>query len=188
MSFKLSNYFNRAILFIDNSNLLNVLKDITGNMDCNGVRVHYGKLVDFFEEYLSSESIKIKEVILYDGEVISDVCKRDKKERFLNSVKLILSKKGISFIAKIYPIDLTREKNVKQVDSAIVVDILSKAVRREMDVVILISGDRDFVPLLKEVKENFRLPVIVGFFDKGLSKELKEESFFINLELDKISF
>jgi hypothetical protein len=61
----------------------------------------------------------------------------------------------------------------KGLDLSIARDILSHAFRDNYDVMVLIAGDGDYVPLLEEVKRLGKI-CIVGFFEKeGLNPELR---------------
>lgn len=61
----------------------------------------------------------------------------------------------------------------KGLDLSIARDILSHGFRDNYDVMVLIAGDGDYVPLLEEVKRLGKI-CIVGFFEKeGLNPELR---------------
>jgi len=189
---KLTGFFSNACVFVDNSNLLNVLKESTGSKkEGRGIIIDYGMLLDFLGDNLNrvfQRNINIKSVFLYDGKPTNNEISASKKDAFISSVKKRTESRGIEFYSKLYPIELGRELHIKGVDTSIVLDIYSKALKRSIDIAILIAGDGDFIPVLERVQNELRIPVIVAFFDGyGLNRDLKKESvYFLALELDKI--
>ena len=67
-----------------------------------------------------------------------------------------------------------RQKKTKAVDIKLTVDILGYASRGVCSTIVLVAGDGDYVPLVKEVKK-FGCVVVLLYFgnDAGLSRELK---------------
>jgi len=66
-----------------------------------------------------------------------------------------------------------KDGDAKGVDISLTKDMLSHAFRDHYDVAVLIAGDGDYVPLVKEVKSLGKV-VYVGFFErKGLSPKLR---------------
>lgn len=63
----------------------------------------------------------------------------------------------------------------------IAIDMIEKALKKEYDVAILISGDADFVPLCELLKNNGKR-VISAFVTKGYSAELKQTQEHIHID------
>jgi uncharacterized LabA/DUF88 family protein len=185
-------FFSNICVFIDNSNLLNVLKESTGSKkEGRGIVIDYGKLLDFIEvelEKVFRRDLTVESVFLYDGKPTNNEVSAVKKDGFISSVKGRVESRNVEFHYDLFPIELGKEMHIKGVDTSIVLDIYSKALLRSIDIVVLIAGDGDFVPVVKRVQEELRLPVIIAFFDGyGMNKDLKGEScYFIPLELEKI--
>lgn len=68
-------------------------------------------------------------------------------------------------------------KKSKRVDITLAVDMLSHAHKKNFDVAVLISGDEDFVPLVKAVRQTGR-SVVIWFFSEGqgLSDNLRRSA------------
>jgi uncharacterized LabA/DUF88 family protein len=84
---------------------------------------------------------------------------------------------NIGFEPKVFKKDKKDEKT-KAVDIALCTDILSHAYLDNYDVAMLVAGDRDYVPLIEELKHHGKV-VVVAFFtgtDSGLSTELAQAS------------
>jgi uncharacterized LabA/DUF88 family protein len=84
---------------------------------------------------------------------------------------------SIGFEHKVFKKDSKTEKT-KAVDIALCTDILSHAYLNNYDVAMLVAGDRDYVPLIEELKHHGKV-VVVAFFtgtDSDLSSELAQAS------------
>jgi|SRR5215472_2124427 len=80
---------------------------------------------------------------------------------------------------------VNQEKHTKAVDISLATELLSLAYKDAYDVVCLIAGDQDYVPLVKEVKRSGK-QVYISFFtggsDAGLSEALRlEADLFLDL-------
>ncbi len=63
----------------------------------------------------------------------------------------------------------------KGVDVLLAVDMLTKAYENHYDVAVFIGGDRDFIPLIKAVKDQTGKQVYGAVFSRSCSQELKRE-------------
>ena len=62
----------------------------------------------------------------------------------------------------------------KGVDSLIAIDMLTKAYQGQYDVGILVTGDSDFIEIVKSVK-NSGVNIMGAYFEKNMPKELEHE-------------
>lgn len=73
----------------------------------------------------------------------------------------------------------SQEQHTKAVDISLATDLLSLAYKNAFDIVCLIAGDQDYVPLVQEVKRIGK-QVFISFFsgspDAGLSDSLRREA------------
>jgi len=68
------------------------------------------------------------------------------------------------------------------VDITLATDMLSHAFNDNYEVVVLVAGDEDYVPLVQEVKRTGK-QVALWFLQDGLSRHLKREcDFFLDLQ------
>ncbi len=63
----------------------------------------------------------------------------------------------------------------KQVDITLATEMLSNCYNNNYDVAVLVAGDKDYVPLVKELKRNGK-NISLWFIDNGLNPELKREA------------
>ena len=66
-----------------------------------------------------------------------------------------------------------KERDSKGVDIALTKDMLTHAFFDHCDVAVLMSGDGDYVPLVKEVKRLGKVVCVGAFSESGLNPELK---------------
>lgn len=80
-------------------------------------------------------------------------------------------------------------KNSKGVDITLAKDILSHSFRDNLDVVVLVAGDEDYLPLLEEIKRLGKIACLYFFEDEigGLSPKLRLASDFFQ-SIDKATF
>jgi uncharacterized LabA/DUF88 family protein len=73
-----------------------------------------------------------------------------------------------------------QSQKTKVVDVDITMDIMRAALTMPIDVMILLSGDGDYVPLIREVARSTSKQVFVGAFSSGLADQLMScaEDFF----------
>jgi uncharacterized LabA/DUF88 family protein len=73
-----------------------------------------------------------------------------------------------------------RGQKAKGVDIGICVDALSHAARNHYDTAVILSGDRDYLKLIREI-QSYGKQCYVGAFSSGLSYELKNaaDHFFL---------
>ncbi len=161
----------RITVFIDNSNIFKGFQKYD-------VKVDYEKLKN-----LITHNRKLTAIYLYEGVVypISPEKKRWYKELAAKSGYII--KVSFDKISKSGAIE-------KKVDIKIAIDIISLAYEDVYDTAILISGDGDFLPVIKKVKK-LNKKVELWAFRYSLANTLKQELeigniYYLDDILDKI--
>ncbi len=145
----------RVIVFIDNSNIF------------KGFR-KYDMKVDY--EKLKNEINRDRElhgIFLYEGVVYPMSPGKKKWYEELNKRSGYLIKASFDKIASSGVIE-------KKVDIKIAIDIISLAYENAYDTAVLVSGDGDFVPIVKKLKELDK-KVEIWAFRYSLANALKEE-------------
>lgn len=88
---------------------------------------------------------------------------------------------SIRIVPHIFKKEKRSQKN-KSVDINIVTDILRHTYNDSIDIIFLLSGDGDYIPVLEEVMRNGK-QVYIGAFSNGLNPNLKYMADeFINLD------
>ncbi|MFW9989700.1 MAG: NYN domain-containing protein [Candidatus Odinarchaeota archaeon] len=145
----------RITIFIDNSNIFKGFQKYD-------VKVDYEKL-----KTLITHGRKLNAIYLYEGVVypISPEKKRWYKDLSAKSGYII----RVSF-------DKISKNGVieKKVDIKIAIDIISLASKNVYDTAVLVSGDGDFLPVIKKVKK-LNKKVELWAFRYSLANILKEE-------------
>jgi uncharacterized LabA/DUF88 family protein len=81
----------------------------------------------------------------------------------------------IGFTPRVFKKDNRREKT-KGVDIALATDVLTNAFLNNYDIAVLIAGDGDYAPMVREVKRLGKEVYVAFFKNTGLSPRLKIES------------
>ncbi len=125
---------DRITIFIDNSNIFKGFQKYN-------IKVDYEKLKNFI-----TRGRRLDAIFLYEGVVypMSPEKRSWYKELTIRSGYII--KASFDKIARSGAIE-------KKVDINIAIDIVSLAYENAYDTVVLVSGDGDFVPVVKKVKE-----------------------------------
>ena len=145
----------RVIVFIDNSNIFNGFKKYN-------IKADYEKLKNVI-----CRDRELHGIFLYEGVVypISPEKKRWYEE--LNKRSGYVIKTSFDKIAPSGVVE-------KKVDIKIAIDIISLAYEKAYDIAVLVSGDGDFVPVVKKVKELDK-GMEVWAFRYSMANALKEE-------------
>ena len=154
---------NRIVIFVDNSNIFQGFKKYN-------IKADYEKLKNLITRGRNLQSIFLYEGIIYP---ISS----EKKSWY----KGLSSKSGYVIKASFDKIS-SQGVAEKKVDINIAVDIISLAYENAYDTAVLVSGDGDFVPVVKRLKEIGK-SVEVWAFKYSLANTLKKE-----LELENINY
>jgi uncharacterized LabA/DUF88 family protein len=154
---------NRIVIFVDNSNIFQGFKKYN-------IKADYEKLKNFI---ISDR--KLEAIFLYEGIVYPISPEKKKWYKELSNKSGYVIKASFNKISS-YGVD------EKKVDISIAVDIISLAYENAYDTAVLVSGDGDFLPVIKKLNEIGK-NVEVWAFKYSLANTLKEE-----LEQQQIHF
>ena len=159
------------IIFIDNSNLFHSFQSL--NFHCD-----YSKL-----KTVITKNRNLIEANIYAG-LMYPV--REKEKAWFNS----LYQMGYTINTRAIKVAPNGKKIEKRIDVLMAVDIISTAYEKTIDTIIIVSGDSDFVPVVKKLTK-LNKNVELWSFKKLLSRQLceilkPEQIFYIDDYLDKI--
>jgi uncharacterized LabA/DUF88 family protein len=160
----------RAMLFVDGENLCFRAQDMAKDTGQKLVGAHerdvyYWPAQPLIDQLRLGASVPIR-VILRSFYYCSAVADDPKLIDIRSKLK------SLGFNAPCVFKKQTKREKSKQVDIQLSVDMLSNAYLGNYDVAILISGDADFVPVVREVQRLGKY-VYLWSFDSGLGPELK---------------
>ena len=153
----------RIMIFIDNSNIFKGFRKFD-------IKADYEKLKN-----LISRGRILQGIFLYEGVVYPMSPEKKKWYEDLRNRSGYVIKASFDKIVSNGAIE-------KKVDINIAIDIISLAYENAYDMAVLVSGDGDFVPVVKKVKKLDK-NVEVWAFRYSLANALKEE-----LKLEKINY
>ncbi len=153
----------RIIIFIDNSNIFKGFQKYN-------IKADYEKLKNFITRGRQLQSIFLYEGVIYP---ISPEKKKWYKD---------LSKKSGYEIKVSFDKIASNDVFEKKIDIQIAIDVISLAYENAYDTAVLVSGDGDFVPIVKKVK-SLNKKLELWAFRYSLANALKEE-----LEEDSIHY
>ena len=176
---------NKLAIYIDNSNLINILKQNTGNLEEKGKKINYGKLCNAI--YMSLKPVYLEKVVLYDGIVINDEKKKTKKENFIKAIerKIKTYFPSVRFESRLFPVELGKQFHIKGDDIALATDLTYDLSKEVIDIAIIVSGDGDFLYLKEKFGDRVRFVYIDNLY-KGFSKKIKETQGLITIKLSSI--
>ena len=164
---------DKIIIFIDNSNLFHSFKKL--NFLCD-----YEKL----KEILTSNR-ELIDIILYTG-IMYPV--RDKDKAWLNKLKHL----GYNVKTRAVKVAPNGKKTEKRIDVLMAVEIIASAYEKVFDTVVIVSGDADFVPVVKklqEINKNIEIWSFEGLLSEHLKNMVGEGNYhYIENILEKIKF
>ena len=153
----------RIIIFIDNSNIFKGFRKYN-------IKADYEKLKNII-----TKGRKLQGIFLYEGIVYPMSPEKKKWYEDLSNLSGYVIKASFDKMA----FNATIEKKV---DIKIAIDIISLAYENAYDTAVLVSGDGDFVPVVRKVKELDKK--VEGWaFRYSLANALKEE-----LEQENINY
>lgn len=176
--------YDKVMVFIDGENLVMRYQ----NMIKNGYepKPHTEHVKDVYvwnKEMISRAEIDLRRITYYTSAVGSDDKINELREeihsinyRFrglpdtFQGATRYLEQWG-SVVPKVYK-KAARSQRSRQVDINITIDMLNHATPSQVDRIVLISGDGDFIPLVCEVMRR-GIQLHVSALSSGLNKELK---------------
>ncbi|MEK6760973.1 MAG: NYN domain-containing protein [Nanoarchaeota archaeon] len=120
-----------------------------GNLEKKGIKIVARKL-----QKLSTKELKTKRKELLDSWDLCKICKPVVEESFLDMSDNNQKEKGI--------------------DVWIAIDMVKESIQNNVDCVVLISGDADFVPAFELIRE-LKKDVLSVFIPRGYSNELRQK-------------
>ncbi len=195
----------RAVIFIDGNNVYHNLKDmkikpsnldfqkfaefICKHFDCGLKEIRYynsmptirdGKDIYFSHLKFIDDLKKIPKFIVITRKLQTHSTKEliREKQELINSMDLCKSCKPI-VEANIIDAIGNIKKREKGIDVMMAIDMAEYSINRKAEIIILVSGDADFIPALSLAKDN-KIEVMSAYLAKGYSRELRENfKFFI---------
>jgi uncharacterized LabA/DUF88 family protein len=159
------------IIYIDNSNLFHSFQSL--NFQCD-----YSKLKKIIKKQRNLLEANIYTGLMYPV--------REKEKAWFSS----LNKMGYNLKTRAIKVAPNGKKIEKRIDVLMAVDIISSAYEKGVDTIIIVSGDSDFVPVVKKLKD-LNKKVEIWSFRKLLSQQMMdlldpENIYFIDDFLDQI--
>ncbi len=145
----------KIIIFIDNSNIFKGFRKYD-------IKVDYERL-----KIIITKNRKLNGIFLYEGVVYP--MSPGKKKWYKN-----LSEKSGYIIKASFDKIAANDAIEKKIDIKIAIDMVSLAYENEYDTAVLVSGDGDFVPVIKKLKELGK-GVELWAFRYSLANALKEK-------------
>ncbi len=145
----------RIIIFIDNSNIFKGFRKYN-------IKANYEKLKNII-----TKGRKLHGIFLYEGVVYPLSPEKKKWYKDLNEKSGYIIKTSFDKIT-------FNNAFEKKIDIKIAIDVISLAYENAYDTAVLVSGDGDFIPVIKKLKELDK-NVEVWAFSYSLANALKEE-------------
>lgn len=152
----------KTVLFIDAGYLSHISKHFG-----NGKHLKY-KIEDFSHKICNSFDLNCKEIFFYIAPpfqspkpTAEENRRKANYDRFIERLKTSQTKIHVreGRLQKI-----NGNYSQKGVDTLITMDLLRISVSKEVEEVVLISSDTDFVPILKEIREKEKIKVNLAYF------------------------
>ncbi|MFX0005482.1 MAG: NYN domain-containing protein [Candidatus Hermodarchaeota archaeon] len=162
---------NRIAIFIDNSNIFKGFRKFN-------VKVDYEKL-----KQVITRDRELQNIFLYEGAIYP--LSPEKKKWYK-----ALSKKSGYIINTSFDKIVLNDAVEKKVDIKIAIDMISLAYDDAYDTAVLVSGDGDFLPVVKKIKtldKDFELWAFKYSLANALREEVNQRKiFYLDDILDKI--
>ena len=161
----------RIIIFIDNSNIFRGFKKYK-------VKVDYEKLKKLISQNRDLQAIILYEGVIYPLNPNKKKWYEDLKKNSGYSIKTSFDKRTLKTAIE------------KKIDVKIAIDIISLAYENAYDTAVLVSGDGDFLPVIKKLKK-LNKNIEIWAFRYSLANIIKEELdkgnlYYLDDKLNKI--
>jgi uncharacterized LabA/DUF88 family protein len=165
------------MLFIDGAYLRRKLIEIKGNdhFDINKFQNEMCKKLVFDRSTYLYELIR---TYYYDCnfDITDPSLSDDRKSEFAENKKRFDALNGIRKVeVKLGHLSNSKPPRQKGMDVLIAIDMLSKAFDDHFDIGVLFCGDKDFIPIVKAIKDQTGKRVFGGFFKDHCPPELMRE-------------
>ena len=180
----------RTILFVDGENLVFRYQDEikAGQVAADGV-VHEPDCFVWHPGITSVSEFGLFRVCYYTSVVGTDERVEEVKRKLASIIFRAIPPGGGQLTGQIVPIvfkKLQKSNKTRVVDIQLIIDVLKYAHSNAADLIYLVSGDKDYLPLITEVMRQGK-QVYIGALSSGLAKPLTYscDEFF---NLDKFFF
>jgi len=148
--------------FIDGGYIRDIIKD---KKDVLSDAEKYAKLLEYLKNrYFARLDVDLIRTLYYDAIYLmeDDPVKHREKKEFFNKLQLTIP----FFEVKLSDLVKTGGGRYRQkgVDTLIAIDMITKAYLDHYDAAILVAGDRDFVSVVKAVKD-YTGKTVYGFYE-----------------------
>lgn len=176
--------YDKIMIFIDGENLVMRYQDmVKKGCEKKPNTEHVKDIYVWHDELIPREEINLKRITYYTSAVGSDVYINEIREKIHNINYKFRGQPYIFHDATKYQEELgsvvpkvfkkpSKGLKSRQVDINIVIDMLNHATPSQVDRMLLISGDGDFIPLIQEVMRH-GIQVHISALSDGLSPKLK---------------
>jgi uncharacterized LabA/DUF88 family protein len=175
----------KVIAFVDGENLVCRFQDMKAGGRVPKPEVIYDTDTFVWVPELTRWSNMDLIRVLYYTSAIGDSAKVAAIEGKIASTRFICSSKDYTGSAKVIPRvhkKLANSRKSKVVDIDIAIDVMRAVVEMPIDAIYLLSGDGDYLSLVREVTRSSK-QVFLGAFSSGLAAELpKNVEQFIDLD------
>ncbi len=166
----------RAILFVDGENLVFRYQDAISNgaVPAEGV-VHEADCFVWHAALTQISHLDLLRVCYYTTVTGSDEKVVEIKEKLARIAYSAQSVGGGTIAGQLYPVvfkKLQKSRKTRVVDIQLIIDVMRYSFSNAIDLVYLVSGDQDYLPLISEVMRHGK-QVYVAALSSGLGSELR---------------
>ncbi|RLF01680.1 MAG: hypothetical protein DRJ59_05520 [Thermoprotei archaeon] len=171
----------RAYMFIDGGYIRKIIKDKLKREDILQVARKYATFIRSLVGEASSFDVRVTRVLYYDANVrVEDDAERHKSRmKFFSDLEKKLPKFDVRLGTLV---KLERGYRQKGVDTLLAIDMIVKAFLNHYDVAILVAGDRDFVSVVRAVKE-YTGKLVYGVYEQSSIADELERIFDVRKPL-----
>lgn len=173
----------KAMLFADGENLLARYEHmhLNGRIPLSNVTHQKGAFV-WSSRITESRGLSFRRVSYYTTQQGSDETLRALEQQLAQVVwRSDVPPHGGTLVPRVFKKPAKVQKTAS-VDINIAIDVLRHCHNRDVEMAFILSGDRDYLPLVREAMRN-GVRVAVGAFSSGLNTDLKViPDIFLNLD------
>ena len=172
--------FERVIIFIDGGYLRKLCKDFFGHDNINFKKLGLALIHRFNKLSNYPFQANLIRIYYYDAIVDKEHSDYETQRKYFESIN-----KELFYTVRLGDLVQSSKKKFKQkgVDILMAIDALAKAYENQYDLGIFVVGDRDFVPLVKAVKDAGKKTLCLAYIPNSSSELLS--TFDMRLPLNK---